>query len=337
MERTRGRLRRALLALALSVAALVGASLRPAVATDLDSLRRRAQEIADEVTRVEHELQALRNERARIEADVVRLTQQIALLEVAIESNSADVVRARRRYVERAVAVYKEGASGRLALVLSSDDFGEMLDAAEAAERASAADQSAIDELTLALEEQRESQLEVDRRKQQLLGAQQRNRSLVDEMESKLEARGAALGELTARIDALEAQARLEAARAAAPDAAFAAMLAGTGPSAAIPDGYVGTGVTFEGIASWYGPGFEGNTTASGDVFDSDLYTAASRDLPLGTRLFIQHDGRGVVVVVNDRGPFIEERILDLSRAAAEAIGITGIAWVTAEIVVPAQ
>ena len=114
------------------------------------------------------------------------------------------------------------------------------------------------------------------------------------------------------------------------------ALLAGSGPSADIPDGYVGTGVAFEGLASWYGPGFEGNNTASGDVFDSSLYTAASKDLPLGTWLFVQRLGRGVVVLVNDRGPYVGDRILDLSHAAAEAIGLTGpgVGWVGAEIVV---
>ena len=97
---------------------------------------------------------------------------------------------------------------------------------------------------------------------------------------------------------------------------------------------FVGTGVTFEGIASWYGPGFEGNLTASGDVFDSDLYTVASKTLPLGTWLYVEFNGRGVVVLVNDRGPYVGDRILDLSRAAAEAIGISGLGWVKAEILI---
>ncbi len=86
------------------------------------------------------------------------------------------------------------------------------------------------------------------------------------------------------------------------------------------------------GLASWYGPGFEGNPTANGDIFDPDLFTAASRDLPFGTWLFVTHNGRGVVVLVNDRGPYIDDRVLDLSQAAAEAIGITGLGWIEAEI-----
>ncbi|MGH2694860.1 MAG: septal ring lytic transglycosylase RlpA family protein, partial [Actinomycetota bacterium] len=115
---------------------------------------------------------------------------------------------------------------------------------------------------------------------------------------------------------------------------AFARLLDGSGPSNGIPAGFAGTGVSFEGIASWYGPGFEGKPTASGDIFDPDLYTAASKELPLGTWLYVEHQGRGVVVLVNDRGPYIDGRILDLSRAAAEVIGITGLGWIRAEILI---
>lgn len=68
--------------------------------------------------------------------------------------------------------------------------------------------------------------------------------------------------------------------------------------------------------ASWYGPGFAGRATASGDPFDPSAFTAAHPTLPFGTRLAVTYDGRTVEVVVNDRGPWISGRDLDLSRAA---------------------
>lgn len=101
-----------------------------------------------------------------------------------------------------------------------------------------------------------------------------------------------------------------------------------------MPSGFISTGVSFEGEASWYGPGFEGDLTASGDIFDSSLYTAASLDLPFGTRLYVEYQGRGVVVLINDRGPYAEDRVLDLSDAAAQAIGITGVGWVKATVLI---
>lgn len=66
--------------------------------------------------------------------------------------------------------------------------------------------------------------------------------------------------------------------------------------------------------ASWYD--LDGNVTASGDVFDRHAFTAAHPTLPFGTRLKVERDGRSVQVVVNDRGPFVGGRELDLSRAA---------------------
>lgn len=77
-------------------------------------------------------------------------------------------------------------------------------------------------------------------------------------------------------------------------------------------------------VSSWYGPGFEGNATASGDVFTADGHTAAHPSLPFGTELLVTYGGRQAVVRVTDRGPYADGRGLDLSRAAAEKIGLTG-------------
>jgi len=79
-----------------------------------------------------------------------------------------------------------------------------------------------------------------------------------------------------------------------------------------------------EGIASWYGPGFYGRKTASGERFRKDGLTCAHRSLPFGTVLKIVNpaNGRSVEVVVNDRGPFVRPRIVDLSHAAASELGM---------------
>jgi rare lipoprotein A len=86
-------------------------------------------------------------------------------------------------------------------------------------------------------------------------------------------------------------------------------------------------GATIErGVASWYGPGFHGQRTASGERYDMEAMTAAHRSLPFGTIVEVRNleNGRTVRVKINDRGPFLKNRILDLSRAAAEALGIVG-------------
>jgi rare lipoprotein A len=87
-----------------------------------------------------------------------------------------------------------------------------------------------------------------------------------------------------------------------------------------------------QGMASWYGPGFDGRTTANGEVFDAAAFTAAHRRLPFDSRVRVINleNGLEVVVRINDRGPFVDDRIIDVSQAAARALGMieSGIARV---------
>lgn len=85
-------------------------------------------------------------------------------------------------------------------------------------------------------------------------------------------------------------------------------------------------GAMQEGVASWYGPGFHGNRTSSGEVYDQREMTAAHQSLPLGTRVAVTNldNGKSVEVRVNDRGPFAKSRVIDLSYGAASALGMIG-------------
>jgi rare lipoprotein A len=88
-------------------------------------------------------------------------------------------------------------------------------------------------------------------------------------------------------------------------------------------------------VASWYGPNYHGRQTASGDVFDMHDLTAAHKSLPFGTKLRVTYPGtsKSIVVLVNDRGPFIAGRDLDLSYGAAKKLGMVeqGVALVKIE------
>ncbi|GEP09794.1 septal ring lytic transglycosylase RlpA family protein [Methylobacterium gnaphalii] len=88
-------------------------------------------------------------------------------------------------------------------------------------------------------------------------------------------------------------------------------------------------------IASWYGPGFQGHRTANGERFNSGGLTAAHRTFPFGTRVRVtnQANGRSVVVRINDRGPFVAGRSIDLAHGAAHAIGVSGTSHVRLEVV----
>ncbi len=91
---------------------------------------------------------------------------------------------------------------------------------------------------------------------------------------------------------------------------------------------------TCTGIASWYGREFRGRSTASGERFHEEHYTAAHRSLPFGTRIRVTNlnTGKAVIVTVNDRGPWIKGRLIDLSWASARSIGIRGVARVKMEV-----
>ena len=91
---------------------------------------------------------------------------------------------------------------------------------------------------------------------------------------------------------------------------------------------------SFSGKASFYG-NESGSKTASGQRFNQNAMTAAHRSLPFGTKLRVTYRGQSVVVTINDRGPFIKGRVLDLSTGAARAVGLTGagVGHVTAEVI----
>ncbi len=92
-----------------------------------------------------------------------------------------------------------------------------------------------------------------------------------------------------------------------------------------------------DGWASWYGPGFDGNASASGETFNQNAMTAAHRSLPFGTQVQVTNldNGRSVIVRINDRGPYVGDRVIDLSAGAARILGVmqSGIAPVRLEVI----
>lgn len=118
--------------------------------------------------------------------------------------------------------------------------------------------------------------------------------------------------------------------------AATVSLLSACAGSLPPPLTSVSEGWSEEGRASWYGPGFHGKRTASGEVYDMEDLTAAHKRLPFGTRVRVDNldTGRRTVVRINDRGPFVDDRVIDLSRAAAREIGMLGPGTARVRIVV---
>lgn len=122
------------------------------------------------------------------------------------------------------------------------------------------------------------------------------------------------------------------------PAALAAALLLGAFPLATTAPAQDSVSIvqTLTGVASWYGGKFHGRTTANGETYNMNAMTAAHPHLPFGTEVVVtnQNNGESVVVRINDRGPFVGSRIIDLSRAAANEIGMinSGTARVTVEV-----
>ena len=176
-----------------------------------------------------------------------------------------------------------------------------------------------------------------------VLAAQDRARALLAQAEAlAAQERAAAdlarLAEQRAALDAVSATVTLaltpaqtrRSQRAAQQQAPVVAAVEAAGSG--YPAGYRPSGQVFEGTASWYGPGFVGSPTASGAPYDPERLTCAHKELPLGTVIRVSANGRAVSCLVNDRGPYVGDRVLDMSRAGSRALGYDGLAQVVVEV-----
>jgi len=324
--------------------ALIAAFLVAALALEAAPIPARAAE------RAAPSSEQLRVERAALLQEIAALADRVehrhAEFVVAQERRSladAEARAARRRLQEHAVEAYIHSHELAGARRARNGIF-----AAAIAE----ADRDVITDLDRAL---RATQVEEDAAERALAGARATENELA-EARTRLEA-------TLADVEATEEQTRLNAearrlallARPAPPmpvgatrrhresSARQVELMARWpfGPIAptALPDGLTRTGEVVEGMASWYGPGFDGRATASGAIYDQEGWTVASKELPLGTMLLITRGDRSVLALVNDRGPYVAGRVLDLSHGVAVMLDTVrpGVAWVRAEVVVPAS
>ncbi len=189
------------------------------------------------------------------------------------------------------------------------------------------------------------------------LAAQERARVLLARAEAELAARQAEATAAAERSRLAEQAAQLAAARSAL-DRASATVTTALTPAqtarsrraaegeapvvdlveaagSGYPAGYAPTGEVLVGLASWYGPGFVGSPTASGAPYDPERLTCAHKTLRLGTVIRVSANGRAVSCLVNDRGPYVGPRILDMSRSGSRALGYDGVAQVVIEVLAP--
>ena len=317
----------------------------PTLPAGLDAATARAVELQDRVELAQEDAVALQQ---RIAVVNVRALSQMNELELA----RLEYERARTRFEDRLVEMYKSGLSNPFVLLLSARSLADFYTRALVLSRIIADDVASYREAEIASREADYVASVLDDMKAELVAL----RTLLDRRLA--EARDA-LAEEQALIATLSAKSRKFVADREAATAltrkqwressiplgeaiGFASgILDTTGETYLISDyqplRYTALGEPFSAVCSWYGNEFNGRPTASGQIFNEDDLTCASRTLPFGTRLALSRGALRVIVVVTDRGPFIAGRDLDLSRAAARALGFSGVERVTAVYVRPSD
>ena len=325
---------------------------------DLAELTARLDAATAETGRLAQELEqaAARDGGLRVQLD--RLAEQVEDARLRVRA------RARAAYLATAVPA----PLPRLVTALAAPDLRAHADA-ELARRGARAAVRAEQSLADAVGAQSEAAAELQRRAdehrarlrssaEQALAAQEQARGLLARAEARLVVERAAA---TARRRAAElaraqatvvrarrtldtASAQLTVAltpaqtarsrRAAEREAPVVALAEAAGSG--YPAGWGPSGTVLRGVASWYGPGFVGKPTASGSPYDPERLTCAHKALPLGTVVRVSREGRAISCLVNDRGPYVGDRILDLSRAGSRALGFDGVAPVVVEVLTPA-
>lgn len=286
----------------------------------------------------------------QLKADLAALDLQIQTHGADLEKSRLDMAEANSRvraaedrynevlaiYESRIIALYKNGDHQFFDLIMSSEGINDATTRISYLGKISENDQKLISRVKTEERSLRLAREEIENLKQV-------NHESVESLQAKKMELVSRIAELQKSLDAdlikLETARAIEQEAAAQRLAEEAAMVdfAGLYSGVAViqsqpPAGLQPTGTVLRGVTSWYGPGFHGNRTANGETYNMYAYTAAHKSLPFNTWLKVTYNGRSVFVRINDRGPYVGERFLDLSKASAQSLGISGVAYVTAEI-----
>ncbi|MFA5808867.1 MAG: septal ring lytic transglycosylase RlpA family protein [Thermoleophilia bacterium] len=241
-----------------------------------------------------------------------------------------------KQYEGRLTAMYKLGTSSFYAIVLSSEDLSDAMGRMEYLSSISENDRRLVRKVKAESQVVRDLHDKIDVLKQSnteeinsMVEQKQNLQISIESAQSGINSDTAELAKTQAREQDEETRRLAQEAEASLNQSGAQLFISGSG---APPADLRPTGAVLTGTSSWYGPGFQGNRTANGEIYNMFALTAAHKSLPFGTWLKVTYNGRSVFVRINDRGPYVGARILDLSKASAQSIGLTGVGYVTAEI-----
>lgn len=346
---------KAIIAIA-AVLALSSASFGQASAVEAFILRALTASPADqaaldrsklEIEKLAKDLGSLELSKASLEAKIEAEIERISRLTERYARAKAEYDEHYSAYEKRLIAIYKARGEGAFPIIISAKTVRDLASGISATTKASLEDARLLSELKKKKREAESSKNSAEEEKASL-----------DEMRRELEKESSELKERLERaretykgLELLLDEARKEEMKRVKAKASLSSLPIGVRPSLRVvsigsenrleflassngPTAFKASGNVLTGIASWYGNEFNGRPTANGEIYNQEDFTAASKELPFGTYLAVSHKGRGVIVRINDRGPFVKGRFLDLSKGAAKALGL-GLGEVKAEIVYP--
>lgn len=309
---------------------------KPITSADLPRLTRELTQVTEHATKLTEALDQAAARDGGLRVAYGRLEQATA------EARDALNARARAVYIANAPTPLEDWQTS-----WASPDLKEL--SHRAARSQLAVGRELIDAVTGQAKQLKSLQKQADafrvqllRQAQAVLADQDRARDLLAQAQSvadaeqaaALEAQRATLNDISTSVTlALTPAQSARSRKALENQAPIIALLERAG--AGIPSGYVSTGQSFSGTASWYGPGFVGRPTASGAPYDPERLTCANKELPLGTVIHVSANGYEINCLINDRGPYVGDRVLDMSRAGSRALGYSGLAQVSVEVLVP--
>jgi hypothetical protein len=333
----------------------------PPVSAAVPAASAPADAVAGRVLALQRSVADLRAERVSIDNRLTVTSRYILERSTALDRANEALAAAQQAFNERAVAIYKFDGNDMLAILLDSSSFNDFMSRISVLSRVLDTDRTTLEEVSLVASEARDQAGRLEQVRAQDVGLRDMRETRIRILEGELAEQQGLLGQLTpGGLEAVATQARADRSTRARWKAA--SIPVGTAirkvPGSVVEHPgtvytvsqyhyrtYSSAGGKLRAVCSWYGADFNGRPTASGQTFNMDDFTCAHKTLPFGTWLALsRYDPRTktmrrIVVVVNDRGPFVDGRDIDLSAAAADALGVTaaGVAAVEVEVVTPVR
>jgi rare lipoprotein A len=327
----------------LLISTVVPAYVQDAYGSPSQALQQRANEASSRVAGMEESLATAMAALEEATAELEGTKAEIAEQEEAAQQTEYEIDRNRGALDRQVDFMYRSGGMGYLKMLFSANTLSDFTSALHLVDQLASNDAQTIENLIRYTDELNRTLTQLSElREEQESIASARNaeassaQSLLDEQRSYINSLNAQVQEALQRE---QDEANRQAATRPAPatgsnreSGSSGGSASSSGNSGSVSGGYISTGMSFSGIASWYEIG---TRTANGEAFNPDAMTAAHQTLPFGTLVRVTFRGNSVVVRINDRGPFTGGRVIDLSRGAAQAIGLksAGIGTVQVEVV----